>query len=576
MRKYLQEFCFIHNNAKSMKMSNPEKKRKALPNELAGSPKRQRLEEGREHSFEIDDVDSDFSEQDLALDSEDEEHTPTADTPITPFSPSRGPFPSQRKTIPCTFAGCNKMFNRPARLVSHIRSHTNERPFACTYEGCDKAYAETKHLKQHIKGTHTQEREYACDWDGCGKTFLTGTRLRRHQEAHKGHDRFRCSEYPPCNQTFRKHQTLQRHIRADHLHLTPFPCTFMDTETEVRCSAGFDSGGALRKHEDRVHGSLRFFCEECTTPGQHATEPEKPLGFRTKTELNKHMKACHLDCIFCDMNFRSQLDLERHTETAHSESTGLLPLPKVTKKPICTWDGCGKTFAKKYNLDVHVRQVHKGQRYTCGDFDLMGSTIVPNWNGSNACGQEFNAKVNLEDHVRTQHLGLASVVNSNRQRSSAGSIAATEMNEFDPIGLLTGAAYGRDVARDIPCSVAGCQWRFTREYDMEQHILTRHNCGSLDQELQNATNAALGSAFDQTQLDMSYDPNLDFDWQLQHQAANGGQFWFGGESHTNSGTTLGLNEWNEEEQEMRRLLDVHLQEGDSMFEQFVDPVLSGQ
>jgi len=191
----------------------------------------------------------------------------TADTPVTPFSPGRKKFPSELKTIKCTWEGCIKTFNRPARLTAHLRSHTGERPFVCTYEGCDKAYLTDKHLQTHIKGSHTHEKKYACDWEGCDKSFLTSTRLKRHKEAHKGHDRFRCTGYPPCNQTFRKHNTLQRHIRSDHLELAPYPCTYIDPITGEACNAGFDGSVGLRKHEERVHGAAQFFCPQCIVEG---------------------------------------------------------------------------------------------------------------------------------------------------------------------------------------------------------------------------------------------------------------------------------------------------------------------
>lgn len=192
------------------------------------------------------------------------------------------------KTIKCTYDGCTKTFNRPVRLASHLRSHTNERPFACTYMSCDKAYIEEKHLKQHVKGSHTHERNHHCDWEGCTKSFLTATRLRRHQAAHGGHERFRCTEYPPCTETFRKHQTLQRHVRSDHLKLTPFPCSFIDPATHLQCTAGYDSAGALRKHEDRLHGALRFWCDVCTSEGAL-----QPAGFPTNTQLAKHIRNEH-------------------------------------------------------------------------------------------------------------------------------------------------------------------------------------------------------------------------------------------------------------------------------------------
>jgi len=399
---------------------------------------------------EVDEDDENYSSNRDNDDTDNESHG--AETPLTPFSPARR-FRSDEKTIKCTYEGCLKTFNRPARLASHLRSHKNERPFVCNYTDCDKSYIEEKHLKQHIKGSHTHEREYTCDWEGCTKSFMTATRLRRHRDTHAGHDRFRCTEYPPCNQSFRKHQTLQRHIRSDHLELAPFPCTQIDTNTGEPCGAGFDSGGALRKHEDRIHGSFRYFCDDCTIPGPNGLR--QPLGFTTKPELTKHIKATHIKCIFCDFPFTSQQSLQQHIEAQHNGKS----LDERRTRP-CTVPGCGKSFTKKYNLDVHIRTVHKGERFTCGTSDLTNSTAVRDWDGSDACGADFVSKQNLEDHIRTRHLGLSSLVNAKRttktklkgkSRKSAQAESESESEEDNAIDFLTGAMYDQDDARNIPC-----------------------------------------------------------------------------------------------------------------------------
>ncbi len=219
----------LHESAKRQRVGTPlELTNLQLPRRpLASKTGKNSLE------LEDDNVEEEYKGDDS--DTSDEEQT--ADTPVTPFSPARKKFPSELKTIKCTWEGCTKTFNRPARLTAHLRSHTNERPYVCTYEGCDKAYLTDKHLQTHIKGSHTHERSYHCDWEACNKSFLTSTRLKRHKEAHKGHERFRCTAYPPCNRTFRKHQTLQRHIRSEHLELAPYPCTYIDRITGEACDA---------------------------------------------------------------------------------------------------------------------------------------------------------------------------------------------------------------------------------------------------------------------------------------------------------------------------------------------------
>jgi general transcription factor IIIA len=510
-----------------------------------------------ELSFPLDDDEIDYKEGNDALSEYDLE---TPDTPLTPFSPGRKKFPSELKTIKCTIEGCTKTFNRPARLASHLRSHSNERPFVCSFEGCDKSYIEEKHLKQHVKGSHTHERSYQCDWEGCTKSFLTATRLRRHTQAHEGHDRFRCTAYPPCTQTFRKHQTLQRHVRSEHLELAPFQCTYVDPITLEPCNAGFDGGGGLRKHEDRMHGMLRFFCPECIIPG--ALNPDggsMNVGFTTDAKLQAHIKKEHANCPFCERRCASQRELEKHIESQHSGTT-----LEQRKNIPCTHLGCNKTFTKKFNLTVHVRSAHNGERYICGTFDVSTVLDLSSWPTQDGCGNDFVSKANLEDHVRTAHLGLPSLINSKRRKPHP----ATDDDDEDPdaprkrrtgktpyeppsaFDDLTGAAYDDDERRTLPCTVPGCRHRFMREYDLQVHMRTKQHrpaSASVDEAVTPG-----GAPLQDPEGDPGavYDAGYG-DWEIPGQDLGDEAFWIGADGADG----MLQDQWVQDELEMRRLID---------------------
>lgn len=443
-------------------------------------------------------------------------------------------------------------------------------------------------MKQHIKGSHTHEKSYQCDWEGCSKSFLTATRLRRHREAHGGHERYRCTAYPPCNQTFRKHQTLQRHIRADHLGVDPFSCSHIDPDTKFICNAGFDTAGALRKHEDRAHGALRFWCDECSSGdvGNDGTAPE--TGFRTHNELMKHIRTEHSNCIFCDMKCNSQKELQKHIEIQHSSGTASEFNSRVSERKSipCTYLGCGKTFTKKYNLQAHIRTVHNGERFTCSSSALptFKSPVLTSWTGENACGKDFVTKANLEDHIRTQHLKLPSVVNAKRIKGSKAAkkskkFAEEVADDLEAIERLTGVGYTQDETRKISCVMAGCPWRFTRQYDLEQHVKSKHNSSitdpDIDDAIENATAAALQAASgtinadsnDRSTLDSMYDQAAaNWEWEMENSASSAARrgndgFWIGASDHReeeddgpNAGADGNGDEWAMEEEEMRRLI----------------------
>ncbi|KAK5664103.1 hypothetical protein OQA88_318 [Cercophora sp. LCS_1] len=370
-----------------------------------------------------------------------------AATSITASTHVSRKYPSDLKTIPCTVPGCSKTFNRPARLTAHLRSHTNDRPFCCPYDDCDKDYREEKHLTQHIKGSHTHEKKYMCEEPDCGKSFVTSTRLRRHALVHEGAERFRCRGYEPCNKSFRKHQTLQRHVRTDHLGAHAFECG------NDGCEAGFDSAGALRRHVEKEHGELKFWCDECSTD-----EPGR-VGFTTMQLLQAHMRKEHVNCAFCDTKCTSQGELERHIDLYHS-GTSL----QERKTIVCTYEGCGKSFTRKSNLNTHIRTAHEGVRWVCGEVDTYEVEDLENWNWQEeGCKKEFMSKVKLEEHVRFVHLG--------KHRPPRMYTIPSREDRARELDYELGVA----PLNNMPCPEQGCQARFVRSADLGRHILQNHS-----------------------------------------------------------------------------------------------------
>ena len=541
------------------------------------------LEPGTTHPpLELEEEDEDYDYKQDRSESFDEEEI--VDTPVTPFSPpARKKFPSELKTIECTYEGCSKTFNRPARLTAHLRSHTNERPYVCSYEGCDKAYLTDKHLQTHVKGSHTHERSYHCDWEGCDKSFLTSTRLKRHKEAHKGHERFRCTAYLPCNQTFRKHQTLQRHIRSEHLELTPYPCTYIDPITSEPCNAGFDGPVGLRKHEERVHGAAQFFCPQCTITG--AVSPDGTplhLGFTTEAQLQSHARKEHANCPFCDLKCSSQRELQNHIDSQHSGKS-----LEERKKISCTYVGCNKKFTKSGNLKIHIRTAHLGERYICGTFDLSSHPDVGDFDPADSCGKDFVSKVNLIDHIRTAHLGLPSVINANRKKfdSDEEDFIETDRDEYverpkkktKKRAKKTSATeidhlLGTDPNRNISCLVPNCQHKFIRDYDLQVHMRNAHQSMDLDPNLAfpafegafeflegddrdfgRGFAGGIGGEEGREGMDALYD-QADIDWELQRRALEGGPFWVGADEELQNNFGGDQDDWTQEEIEMRRLV----------------------
>lgn len=385
-----------------------------------------------------------------------------------------------------------------------MRSHNKERPFSCPESGCEKTFPRKDHLQRHLKNAHsdpTVERTYTCDWNGCGKSFTSNGRLQRHKDVHAS--KFYCTDYPPCNEAFRKAKALEAHVKSQHMEVKPYPCTYVDEETGNKCTAGFQTEGALQRHAGKVHSELPtegHFCMLCipidTAMGTHKTEPHEttateidPPCFATNEELVAHTEEYHPPvCSECGQRFKSTSTLKSHFDTVHTD-------PATQPRYPCPKPGCDSVFNRKHNLTVHIETVHEQQlKYICTPNALKASKHedLKAWNGENACGTAFKAKSSLDQHVRTHHLGLG-----NRKEHRK---AAKSKKRPDPsmLTLLTGVGYEKE--REIPCLVKSCEYRFYRNRDLRRHLRAAHNV-----------------------------PEEDADEMIRERdATTGGQFWIGG------------------------------------------------
>ncbi|TKA83043.1 hypothetical protein B0A55_00857 [Friedmanniomyces simplex] len=110
----------------------------------------------------------------------------------TERAPSTGADKNRLQKHPANFQCtlCPKRFTRAYNLRSHLRTHTDERPFVCTV--CGKAFARQHDRKRH-EGLHSGEKKFVCrghlqsgqHW-GCGRRFARADALGRHFRSEAG------------------------------------------------------------------------------------------------------------------------------------------------------------------------------------------------------------------------------------------------------------------------------------------------------------------------------------------------------------------------------------------------------
>lgn len=519
-------------------------------------------------------ADFDASDDSLKSSSDSDEDYPitsTVATPPTPISSKASPrHPSDiLKVHRCTYADCDKSFNRPAKLAQHLRSHTNTRPFLCPHPLCSKDFLRESHLKHHVKSAHSDVRDYVCERGDCGKRFVNATRLKRHYAAHDGREKCRCT-VTGCGQTFRKHGTLQKHVLTVHEGRKPFICEFLGSDG-TQCGAGFDTKGQQKSHAERVHEPKTFMCIMCPPEGWNTIAPQvlenQQVLFSTHAALQEHIKNEHPPaCTKCGQICKSLRDLKSHLEVIHGELDVNIP-----KAHSCHEEGCGRGFTKKGNLTMHIQISHNPNRFVCGGIEPSTLSQVADWDQKNSCGKALTTKASMEEHIRTAHLGFAPSRKRTKQTKYGVSDEDARKNRVSILTRLTGTGYEESSGRDIPCLVVGCNHRFLREYDLEVHLRSRHGLTGLGlretlmdegrlynrQTLQERPKfATMQDVDDKGARDRHVEDDVSVDYGHQETLGAGalraGDFWLGGQSCHDRGES---GEWVGDELEMRYLID---------------------
>lgn len=143
-----------------------------------------------------------------------------------------GASPADSKRVqkhPATFQChlCPKRFTRAYNLRSHLRTHTDERPFVCTV--CGKAFARQHDRKRH-EGLHSGEKKFVCRGDlsrgehwGCNRRFARADALGRHFRSEAGRICIKPLLDEESTERERVYLNQQQHQQAGHLQPIPPP-----------------------------------------------------------------------------------------------------------------------------------------------------------------------------------------------------------------------------------------------------------------------------------------------------------------------------------------------------------------
>ena len=178
--------------------------------------------------------------------------------------------------------------------------------FLC--EKCNKLFSTSGNLRNHISVVHENIRPFKCPYPNCTKGYISANKLAVHVRTHTGIKPYICQI---CQKSFNTKGNLKSHLKL-HLGIRPFICAL--------CNKGFKSSGNLKDHIMIHHYQIKNF-----------------------------------QCQFCNKYFARISCLKAHIRVHKNE--------KIFK---CKFEGCGKCFAEKRNMEKHYARHMKNSDQTIG------------------------------------------------------------------------------------------------------------------------------------------------------------------------------------------------------------------
>ncbi|XP_044753880.1 zinc finger protein OZF-like isoform X2 [Coccinella septempunctata] len=287
---------------------------------------------------------------------------------------------------------CNESYDYIKQLEKHCKEtgHIVPRRFSCVI--CSKKFLSKTRLKDHVR-THDKEKPFPCE--DCGMAFTLSSNLKRHKKRHTGEKSYFCEV---CGKGFIQKHTLTVHMRL-HNGETPYVCEL--------CGKGYRAKPLLHqhmyKHKDADTQTIKYQ-KYYLKYGKVKVECKVCQKIVTKSALYNHMKVQHGDglkkflCNLCGKTYATKMSLDVHMNIhtkkisyncnicsksfTHQNYLKTHLMLHSGERPHCC-DLCGKTFVQRTHLDRHKR-IHTGARpFTC-----------------TYCDKAFALNENLKVHIR--------------------------------------------------------------------------------------------------------------------------------------------------------------------------------
>ncbi|CAD7678631.1 unnamed protein product [Nyctereutes procyonoides] len=345
---------------------------------------------------------------------------------------------SDKLPFKCTY--CSRLFKHKRSRDRHIKLHTGDKKYHC--HECEAAFSRSDHLKIHLK-THSSSKPFKCTV--CKRGFSSTSSLQSHMQAHKKNkehlaksekeakkDDFMC-DY--CEDTFSQTEELEKHVLTRHPQLSEKA----DLQC-IHCPEVFVDENTLLAHIHQAHANQKHKCPMCPEQfssvegvychldshrqpdsSNHSVSPDpvlgsvasmssatpdssasvergstpdstlKPLrGPKKLRDDGQGWSKVVYSCPYCSKrDFHSLAVLEIHLKTIHAD--------KPQQSHTCQI--CLDSMPTLYNLNEHVRKLHKNHAYPVMQFGNISAFHC------NYCPEMFADINSLQEHIRVSHCG---------------------------------------------------------------------------------------------------------------------------------------------------------------------------
>ncbi|KFB46797.1 zinc finger protein ZFP69 [Anopheles sinensis] len=213
----------------------------------------------------------------------------------------------------------------------------------CSY--CPKTFSRPIRRREH-ENIHTGQKPYVCP--SCSRPFSTSSMLFAHSQLHHGVQNHAC---PECGKKFNRRRNMRLHHQLVHLKEKPYACPICQRPyTDYACYRrhikvhSHADTTASKSHISTTPGKAPKQQERKRKPVQRAPKPTKPTNCPPKgTRRKRNTLPKNHRCELCGALFARRRNVEYHVKYTH---TGIKPHE-------CEF--CGKKYADITSFKRHIR-----------------------------------------------------------------------------------------------------------------------------------------------------------------------------------------------------------------------------